>query len=330
MLVREEAMRVLYCITLGVALLISGTAWAQAPAYPAKPVRILVGFGAGGGIDIVARLLAQRLTDSLGQSFIVENRPGAAGSIATDLVAKAPPDGYTVLMASVTHAINATLYSKLPYDSLRDFAPVSPVAQQANGISVHPSVPAKSLRDLLALAKAQPGQLSYAHAGNGTMMHVGMELFRSMAGIQMLPVPYNGSGPSTLAVLGGQVPVLSSSLPPALPHARAGKLRMLAVSTAQRTPLAPEFPTIAEAAGLKGYEAVLWIGMLAPAATPPAVVNRLNTEIGRLLQTPDMRNQLTAQFSDPYHETPAGFAQVIKSDIAKWGKIIRESGARAD
>jgi tripartite-type tricarboxylate transporter receptor subunit TctC len=319
-------MRVLVCIVLG---LIACAASAQ-PAYPVKPVRILVGFGTGGGIDIVARLLAQRLTESTGQSFIVENRPGAAGSIATDLVAKAAPDGYTLLLCSVTHAINATMYSKLPYDSIRDFTPVSPVAQQANAISVHPSLPAKSLRELIALGKAQPGQLSYAHAGNGTMMHVGMELFRSMAGIQLLPVPYNGSGPSTVAVLGGQVPVLSSSLPPALPHARAGKLRLLAVSTAQRTPLAPEYPTIAEAAGLKGYEAVLWIGLLGPASMPPAVVNRLNAEIGKLLQAGELRNQLTQQSSDPYHDTPAGFAQVIKTDIGKWGKIIRESGAKAD
>jgi tripartite-type tricarboxylate transporter receptor subunit TctC len=325
-------MRALCCMTIGISLLTSGIASAQtpAPAYPAKPVRILVGFAPGGGIDVVARLLAQRLTESVGQSFIVENRPGAAGAIATDLVAKAPPDGYTVLVASVTHAINATLYSKLPYDSVRDFAPISAVAQQANGISVHPSLPAKTLRDLIALGKAQPGQLSYAHAGNGTMMHVGMELFRSMAGIQMLPVPYNGSGPSTLAVLGGQVPVLSSSLPPALPHARAGKLRMLAVSTAQRTPLAPEFPTIAEAAGLNGYEAVLWIGMLAPAATPPAIVSRLNAEIAKVVQSREMRDALTAQFSDPYYQSPSAFAEVIKSDIAKWGKIVRESGSRAD
>jgi len=322
-------MKQLSGIALIVALLTATTAWAQ-PAYPSKTVRILVGFGAGGGIDIVARIFAQRLTESMGHSFVVENRPGAGGSIATDLVAKAAPDGYTLLMCSVTHAINATLYGKLPYDSIKDFAPVGAVARQADAISTHASIPVKSLRELIALAKVNPGKLDYAHAGNGTMMHVGMELFLSMAGIKMLAVPYNGSGPSTLAVLGGQVPVLSSSLPPALPHARSGKLRMLAVTTAERTPLAPEFPTVAEAAGLKGYEAMLWIGLLAPAGTPPAIVNRLNAELGKLLQTKEVREQITAQFSDPYFETPAGFAQVIRTDVAKWGKIVRDTGAKAE
>jgi tripartite-type tricarboxylate transporter receptor subunit TctC len=320
-------------VALGFTLSLAGAVCAQAPAgpaYPAKTVRILVGFAAGGGIDVVARLFAQRLTDSLGQSFIVENRPGAGGTIATELVAKAPPDGHTLLMASVTHAINATLYSKLPYDSLKDFAPVGAVAQQADGILVHPSLPVQSLRELIALAKTSPHKLSYAHAGNGTMMHVGMELFLSMAGVKVLAVPYNGSGPSTLAVLGGQVPILSSSLPPVLPHARAGKLRMLGVTTAQRTPLAPEFPTVAEATGLKGYEAVLWIGLLAPAATPPAIVNRLSAELGRLLQTKEVRDQLTNQLTDPYYETPAGFANVIRTDTAKWGKIVRDTGSSVD
>jgi tripartite-type tricarboxylate transporter receptor subunit TctC len=315
-------------------LLGAGAALAQAPAgpaYPAKTVRILVGFAPGGGIDVVARLYAQRLSESLGHQFVVENRPGAGGGIATDLVAKATPDGYTLLMASVTHAINATLYNKLPYDTLKDFTPISAVALQQDVIAVHPSVPVKSLGELVSMAKATPDKLSYAHAGNGTMMHVGMELFLSMAGVKMLAVPYNGSGPSTIAVLGGQVPVLSSSLPPALPHARAGKLRILAVTSAKRTPLAPEFPTIAEAAGLAGYEAVLWIGLLGPAGLPPAVVNRLNTEIGRLVQTREVREQLATQvISDAYHESPAAFAKLIQSDIAKWGKIVRQTGARVE
>jgi tripartite-type tricarboxylate transporter receptor subunit TctC len=320
-------------LAIGISTLFAGTAFAQAPAgpaYPVKPVRILVGFAPGGGIDIAARLYAQRLTESLGQSFVVENRPGAGGTIATDVLAKSPPDGYTLIMVSVTHSINATLYSKLPYDSIKSFTPVSPVALQADVIAVHPSVPVKSLRELVNMAKKRPGDLSYAHAGAGTLMHVGMELFLSMAGIRMLAVPYNGAGPSTIAVLGGQVPVLSTSLPPSLPHAKAGKLRILAVTTAQRTPLAPEYPTVDEAAGLKGYEAVVWVGLLAPTGTPPAVVNRLNAEIERLQQTRELREALASQSSDPYRDTPAGFAELIRNDIGKWGKIVRETGLKVE
>jgi len=306
--------------------------WAAVPAtaqtYPTKPVRIIVGFAPGGGIDIAARMYAQRLTEALGQSFIVDNRPGAGGIIGSELLTKSPPDGYTLIMVSVTHSINASLYSKLPYDAVKNFAPVTPVALQADVIAVHPSMPTKTLRGLVDLAKAKPGDVTYAHAGTGTLMHVGMELFLSMANIKMLPVPYNGAGPSTIAVLGGQVPVLSTSLPPSLPHARAGKLRILAVTTAQRTPLAPEYPTVDEAAGLKGYESVVWIGLLAPAGTPAAIVNRLNAEVERLQQTEDVRKQHVNQSSDPYRDTPAGFAELIRNDIAKYGKIIRDNGLK--
>ncbi len=306
------------------------TPGSSASAYPARTVRIVVGFAPGGGIDVVSRFYAQRLTESLGQSFVVENRPGAGGTIASEVVAKSPPDGYTLIMVSVTHAINATLYSKLPYDSIKDFAPISPVALQADCIAVHPSVPVKSVRELIGLAKANPNSLSYASAGSGTLMHVGMELFNSMAGIKLLHVPYNGAGPSTIAVLGGQVPVLSTSLPTALPHAKGGKLSMLAVTSAQRTPLAPEFPTVAEAAGIPGYEAIVWIGLLAPAATPSAVVNRLNAEIDRLTQSREIREQLATQMSDAYRDTPTAFAQLIRNDIGKWGRVVRETGAKVD
>ena len=302
--------------------------FADAQTYPSKPVRVLVGFAAGGGIDIVTRLYAQRLGESLGQSFFVENRPGAAGTIATDLLAKAPPDGHTLIGLSVTHSINPALYSKLPYDSVKSFAAVSPTALLADVIAVHPSLPVKTLRELIKLARAKPGDVTYAHAGAGTLMHVGMELFLSMTDLKMLPIPYNGAAPSTLAVLGGQVPVLSTSLPPAQPHAKAGRLRILAVTTKERTPLAPEYPTVDEAAGLKGYEAVVWIGMLAPAGTPSAIVNRLNAEIARLSKTPEMREALAAQHCDPYHDTPSGFAALIANDIAKYGKIIRDIGLK--
>jgi tripartite-type tricarboxylate transporter receptor subunit TctC len=322
-------MRVLF-----VAGVIAATSWSGAPShaqpYPAKPVRVLVGFAPGGGIDIVARLYAQRLTDALGQSFIVDNRPGAGGTIATDALAKSPPDGHTLIMVSVTHSINTALYSKLPYDSVKSFTAVTPVALLADVIAVHPSVPVKSLRELINLAKAKTADVSYAHAGSGTLMHVGMELFLSMADVKMLAVPYNGAGPSTLAVLGGQVPVLSTSLPPSLPHARAGKLRILAVTTAQRTPLAPEYPTVDEAAGLKGYEAVVWVGLLAPAGTPASIVNRLNAEVERLQQTRELREQLASQSADPYRATSAGFADLIRNDIAKYGKIVKDIGLKVE
>ena len=309
----------------------SPAALAQAPAeYPSKPVRIVVGFAPGGGIDIMARFFARYFSESLRQPFVIENRPGAGGTIATDQVAKAAPDGYTLIMVSMTHASNATLYSKLPYDSAKDFAAVSTVAITPNSISVHPSMPVKSLKELIVLAKARPGEVTYASAGSGTLMHLAMELFRSMADVKMLHVPYNGSGPSTTAVLGGQLPVLSTTLPIALPHARSGKLRMLGVTSAERTPLAPDFPTVAEATGLKGYEAIVWYGLLAPAGTPPAAINKLNAEVARVLQLREVREKLASQGFDPYHHTPAAFTELIRSDIVKWGRIVRETGAKVD
>jgi tripartite-type tricarboxylate transporter receptor subunit TctC len=312
------------------AMLCAGVASAQAPAYPAKTVRILVGFAPGGGIDVAARFYAQKFSESMGQSFIVDNRPGASGNIAAEVVSKAPPDGYTLIMVSITHSMNPSLFDKLPYDPVKDFAPVSTVALNVDCIAVHPSLPVKALRELIALAKARPGEVAYAHAGKGTMMHVGMELFRSLAGITLLQVPYNGAGPSTIAVLGGQVPVLSTSLGPALPHARAGKLRMLAVTSAQRTPLAPEYPTVAEAANMPGFEAIVWIGLLAPAATPAAVVGKLNGEIERLVKSPEMREQLAKTANEPLHLSPTAFAEVIKSDMVKWSKVVRESNVRSE
>ena len=303
---------------------------ASAQAWPVKPIRLIVNSAPGSGVDLATRAFTPQLGEALGQTVVVDNRPGAGGTIATDVLAKSPPDGHMLIMVSVTHSINTTLYSKLPYDSVKSFTPVTPVALLADVIAVHPSVPVKSLRELINLAKAKPRDVSYAHAGNGTLMHVGMELFLSMADVKMLAVPYNGAGPSTLAVLGGQVPVLSTSLPPSLPHARAGKLRILAVTTARRTPLAPEYPTVDEAAGLKGYEAVVWVGLLAPAGTPAAIVNRLNAEVERLQQTRELREQLASQSADPYRATPAGFAELIRNDVAKYGKIVRDTGLKVE
>ncbi len=318
-----------------IATLIAQTAFAQTTAtgganYPARTVRVLVGFAPGGGVDVMARIFAQKLSESLGQSFIVDNRPGATGNIATDQVAKATPDGYTLLMTSTVHSINPSMFSKLPFDPLRDFAPVSAVGSSPDCIAVHPSLPAPTLAALVALAKAKPDSLSYASAGSGTVMHVGMELFRAMADIKLQHIPYNGSGPSTLAVIGGQVPIISTSLGTALPHARSGKLRMLAVTSAQRSPMAPEYPTAAEAAKLPGYEAITWIGLLAPAGTPPAIVNKLNAEIERLSQLKEVRDQMANVAFDPYRQSAAAFTEIIRNDLTKWGKVVRESGARAD
>ena len=311
------------------ALFSSGAA--QAQTYPVKTVRIIVAYAPGGGTDVMARLFAPRFTEALGQPFVVENRPGFGGNIGTELVAKAPPDGYTLLMTTAAHAINVSLYGgKVGYDPVRDFAPVSLVSAAPNMLSSHPSLPVKTLKELVALAKARPGELSYASPGGGTPQHLAMELFRHMAGIQVTHIPYNGGGPSVIASLGGQVPVLASSLPTALPHAKAGKLRALAVTSAQRSQLAPDYPTVDEAAGLKGYEANVWFGLFAPTGTPPAVISRLNAEIEKLEQQKDMRDRLTTLGFDPVRNTPEQFLQLLRTDVAKWAKVVRDSGAKPD
>ena len=315
------------------AFAVAGSAAAQPAAqstYPSRTVRITVGFAPGGGTDIMARLFAQKLTESLGQSFIVENRPGAGSNIGAEYVARAAPDGYTLLMAIASLTINVSLYNKLSYDAVRDFAPISTVATTPNCFAVHPSLPVKSMRELIALAKSRPGEIGYASAGSGTPVHLTMEMFRSMAGIRLLHVPYNGSGPATTAVLAGQVPVLPNALPITLPHARSGKLRMLAVTSLERSQLAPDVPTVADAARLPGYEANIWYGLLAPAGTPAAVVNKLNSELERLLRQRDVRERMLALGFEPTRSTPAEFEGLIKNDIQKWSKVVRESGAKAD
>ena len=294
--------------------------------YPARTVRMLVGFAPGGGVDVMARIFAQKLSESLGQSFIVDNRPGATGNIATDQVAKATPDGYTLLMTSTVHSINPSMFSKLPFDPLRDFAPVSAVGSSPDCIAVHPSLPAPTLAALVALAKAKPDSLSYASAGSGTVMHVGMELFRAMADIKLQHIPYNGSGPSTLAVIGGQVPIISTSLGTALPHARSGKLRMLAVTSAQRSPMAPEYPTAAEAAKLPGYEAITWIGLLAPANTPPDVVARLNTELRKIIDSAEIKDKLANLGFEAFSSSSDDLAKFVAVQLEKWTKMIKDAG----
>jgi tripartite-type tricarboxylate transporter receptor subunit TctC len=303
----------------------------QTPAgYPAKPVRILVGFAPGGGIDIMARMAAQRMTESLGQSFVVDNRPGASGNIAAAQVAKSAPDGYTLLMTADVHVITPGFTKELSYDPVKDFAPIGTFVSGPQAIAVHPSLPARSLPELIALAKKQPGSIAYATAGGGTLTHMAVELFRSMSGIKLLHVAYKGSGASVIAAISGEVPVLSIAIGQATPHAKAGKLRILAVTSAKRWQLSPEIPTVAEVPGLAGYEAASWQGLLAPAGTSTAIVSRLNSEIDRMLQRRDILDQLVERAWVANPRTPQAFTEFMTREMAKWAKLIRESDLKAD
>jgi len=324
--------------TLAFAALLSSAAIVAPPcylanaedSYPTKPVRILVGFAPGGSVDLMARFYGKKFADAWGQSFVVENRPGAAGNVAAQIVAQAKPDGYTLLLTSVVHPINASLYPSLPYDPAKNFAAISPVALAPNGIAVASSLAIHSLAELVSYAKAHPGELAYASSGAGTLMHMGMELFKDAAGINLLHVPFGGTGPAINAVVGAHVPVLSSGYGSAQPFAESGKLRMLAISTARPSPLAPGMPTVAEAAGLPGYEAVGWMGLLAPAGTPKAIVDRLNAEVLLVQRSPDVPEWLARQGLEPYYLSPEAFSALIKSDIEKWGRVVRETGIKAD
>ena len=307
---------------------LSVTFQAFAQDYPHKTIRIVVPFTPGGATDIVTRIVAQKLTDQLGRQVVTENRGGAGGIVGAEFVARAPADGYTLVMGTTgTHAINATLYPKLSYDPVRDFAPVSRTALLPSMIVVHPSVPAKNVRELIALAKKNPGQLTYASSGSA--QYLTGALFVSMARIEMLHVPYKGGGQAMPAQLGGEVALSFSTVVSSLPHVTAGRLRGLAVTSAARTPAAPEFPTVAES-GLPGYEAVSWYGVFAPAGTPREIVARLNGEIVRALKLPDVRQSMLAQGAEPVSESPEQFAALVKSDVAKWGEVVKRSGATAD
>ena len=291
---------------------------------------MLVGFPPGGGTDLTARMLGQEFTKSWGHNVVVDNRSGAGGNIATDIVAKAVPDGHTLLMAVSSIAINPSLYPKLPYDTVKDLAPISMAAVAPNIIVSHPSTQANNLKELVALAKSKPGQITYASPGSGQASHLAMELFGIMTGTQFVHVPYNGGGPSVVAGLSGQTNLLVGSMPTILPHVKSGKLKVMGVTSAKRTPLAPELPTVAESAGLPGYEADVWYGMLAPAGTPPAIIQKLNAEIGRALQVKEIRERLVSLGFEPFHNSPAQFTALMKSEMAKWGKVVKQSGAKAD
>lgn len=298
--------------------------------YPAKTIRMIVPFPPGGTTDILARVAGQKITEAFGQQVIIDNRPGAGGNIGTELVAKAAPDGYTLLTdPGSTLTINPSLFAKLSYDVLKDFAPVTIIAAVPNLLVVHPSLPVKSVRELITLAKARPGQLNYASTGAGQSTHLSMELFKTMAGINVVHIPYKGSSPALVDLLGGQVSLMFDNMPSSLPHVKAGKLRALAVSTLKRSPAMPQLPTVAES-GLPGFEVSVWFGVLAPAGTPREIVNKLNGAIVKSLQNPDVRERLAGQGAEPIGNTPEQFTAQMQRDLVKWAKVVKDSGAKLD
>lgn len=320
-----------FCMVFG-ALLASAAsvqAQAQTSAYPTRPVRIVVPSSAGGGTDILARLMAKKLAESMGQPFIVENRAGAGQALGIDVVARAPADGYTLLMAASAIVLNQVLSKKTSYDTVRDFAPVSLVATVSNVLVVNPSLPVKTVAELIDYAKVNPGILNYSSAGSGTSPHLSMELFRSMAGITMTHVPYKGTGPATVDVVGGQVQLSMPNLLTAMPHIKGGTLRALGVTGPRRATALPSVPTIAEV-GLPGYESVQWYGLLAPAGTPAPLVARLHAEIAKSLASPEIQAALTNEGAEAVGNKPEEFAAFIKSEIDKWSKVVKAARIQQD
>ena len=310
-------------ILLAVSLVAGAAAAADTPQFPVKPIRLVVPFGAGSNTDVLARTVAVRMAEHWSQQVVVDNRPGAGGNIGTDLVAKAPPDGYTIVLgAASVLAINQSLYSQMPYDSATAFAPITNMVKTTNVLIVTPSLPVKSVQDLVAYGKANPGKLTYASAGAGGTIHLSSELFKSMTGITMEHIAYKSSPLAHIDMIAGQVHAMFDAMPTALPQIKANRLRAIAVTTAKRSPQLPELPTIAEA-GVPGFEAAGWFGYAAPARTPKEIVATLNREIVRILALPDVRERLIAQGAEPVGDTPEQFAQYIKAEAAKWGKVIK-------
>ena len=304
------------------------SAFAQ-ESYPSKPIRIVVGYSAGGGNDLIVRVMAPRMSEGLGQPIIIENKPGAQAIIASEYVAKASPDGYTLLMMSNTHTVNESLIAKKPFELMRDFAPVAPVNYSDLVLVVHPSVPANSLKELIALSKAKPGGLNYASSGPGTPYHMAGELFKAMAGVDIVHVPYKGSSGARTDILGGQVQMMFDAITTMAPNVRAGKLRAFGTTGKARSPVLPEIPTVSEA-GVPGYEAVIWLGLMAPAATPKPILEKLNAEIRKVVNSADVKDAWAKQGAAPMSMSTDEFGQYIREDIAKWAKIVKMSGAKVD
>ncbi len=309
-------------------VLAAGAAFAQ--SYPSRPIRLVVPYPAGGPTDLLGRVIAQRLGDNLGQPVLVDNRPGASGNLGSELVAKAAPDGYTLVLGNnATHATNESLFPNMPYATLRDFAPVTLVASVTNLLVVNPKVPVQSVAALIAYAKANPGRLNYASTGNGSAAHLTGEMFKSATGTDIVHVPYRGGPPAVTDLLSGQVSLMFATLPSVLPYVQAGTLRALAVTSLARVKTLPEVPTLAES-GLPGFSSEAWFGVLAPAGTPRDIVARLNAEIAKAVTAPDAREKLAAQGFEVVTDTPEQFTAFIRAEIAKWAKVVRESGARLD
>ena len=316
---------------LATAVFLAVSTALSAQDYPSKPIRMVVGFPPGGGTDVVARTLAPRMSELLGQPIVIENRPGATGTVAAGQVAKSPSDGYTIMMGHVSvNAIAPSLFSNLSYDVLKDFAPIAIAAAVPHLVTVHPSMPANSLKELIAQLKSQPGKLSFPSAGNGSMPHLAGEIFKSLAGVQVVHVPYKGSGQSMQDLLGGQHLVAFDTMPASSPHVRSGKLRALAVSSATRVPGLPEVPT-AEEAGLAGYVVSTWYGVFAPAGTPAAIVGRLHADTVKAMQTPDTKAKLEGIGADgTVSRSPEEFAALVRADTARYAKIVKDIGLRID
>ena len=301
----------------------------HAQNYPVRPVRMIVPFSPGGATDVPARILAQRLSEAFGHQIVIDNRPGAGGVLGADAVAKAPPDGYTLLLTATTHVISASLYKKLPYDAIRDFAPVMLIGSGPNVLTVHPSLPAKNVRELIALAKARPGKIDYASSGNGSSQHLFGALFMSLADIRMMHIPYKGSAPATTDLIAGQVSVGFPGIALVLPHTKAGRLRALAVTSAERSKAMPDVPSIAEA-GVPGYAATLWLGLLAPRGTPPQIVQKLFDEIAKLLRQPEVESAYLATGTDVTISNPEQFGLFVKAEYDKWAKVIKAVDAQVN
>ena len=322
-------MKYLLQVLLTLLVLSSPIAMA-AQSYPDKSVRMVVPFAAGAGSnDIMARLIAQKLSEGFGQQFVVDNRPGASGLIGCDIVAKAQPDGYTVLMMSLTFTVNPSLFSKMPYNTEKDLTPVTMVASAPLMLVVHPSIPAKTVPEFIAYAKANPGKLNFGSGGPGTTPHLAGEMLKTMAGLQATHVPYKGGSPALADLVGGQIQFMLENIPGTLPFAKAGKLRALAVTDLKRSPLLPELPTLDES-GLKGYQIVGWNGMFVPAGTPPAIVRELYGAVGRALALPDVKERFTIMGADAVGDTPQHFAAFIKAEIPKWAKVVKDAGMKVE
>ena len=311
-----------------VVVLLSFTAPAVAQPYPGKLVRFLVGFAPGGTNDIIARMLAQKLTENMGQSVVVENRAGANTAIATELAARAAPDGYTILLTGPGHATNAALM-KLPFDPVKDFAFISLAVESQNLAVVHPSFPPRNVLELIAFSRKRPGEINYASSGTGTTVHLSAELFQFMTGVKWVHVPYKGGGPASVELLAGQTSLMFANLPTVIQYARSGKLRALAVTGTKRASAMPNVPTVAES-GIPGYDVTNWFGVSAPAKTPRAIIERLNSEIVRALNSPDLRERLTSQGGDPVGNTPEQFTAFVQNEIVKWAKVIKAAGIKGE